>query len=101
MFDRALERAQQLDTMREKGQLAGPLHGLPVSIKDGFQIAGVPATLGLLAFIDHVSESDASVVSMLLDLGAVLYVKTNISQTLMVSCRGLWSLKQCQLTSVC
>lgn len=76
--------------MREKGQLAGPLHGLPISIKDSFQVVGVPSTIGLVAYLDDVSSANSALVDMLLGLGAVLYCKTNIPQTLMVS-RPTWN----------
>ncbi|KAI0168579.1 amidase signature domain-containing protein [Pestalotiopsis sp. NC0098] len=85
MFDQAQERARHLDSLQAEGKLAGPLHGLPVSLKDGFQIAGVPATLGMLSFVDHVSDTNSPLVTILLDLGAVLYVKTNIPQTLLTT----------------
>lgn len=84
MFDQAQERARHLDSLQADGKLAGPLHGLPVSLKDGFQVAGVPATLGMLSFVDHVSDTNSPLVEILLELGAVLYVKTNIPQTLLV-----------------
>lgn len=61
------------------------MHGLPVSLKDGFQIAGSTASLGFVSFLDRVSEKNSPLVEILLELGAVLYVKTNIPQTLMVS----------------
>ncbi|KAF3006276.1 hypothetical protein E8E14_007729 [Neopestalotiopsis sp. 37M] len=85
MFDQAQERARYLDSLQVQGKLAGPLHGLPVSLKDGFQIVGLPATLGLLLYVDFVSDTNSPLVDILLDLGAVLYVKTNIPQTLLTT----------------
>ncbi|EXV02612.1 amidase domain protein [Metarhizium robertsii] len=82
-FDRALERARYLDRQKGKGQLVGPLHGLPISLKDSFQIAGVASTLGLTAYLDHRAESNSALVDILLALGAVLYCKTNVPQTMM------------------
>ncbi|KFG87839.1 fatty-acid amide hydrolase [Metarhizium anisopliae] len=82
-FDRALERARYLDRQKGKGQLVGPLHGLPISLKDSFQIAGVASTLGLTAYLDHSAESNSALVDILLALGAVLYCKTNVPQTMM------------------
>lgn len=72
--------------MREAGQLAGPLHGLPISLKDSFQVAGSPATLGLVGYLDHISQTNSSLVDLLLSQGAVVYCKTNVPQTLMASC---------------
>ncbi|KIE02057.1 fatty-acid amide hydrolase, partial [Metarhizium majus ARSEF 297] len=82
-FNQALERARYLDRQREKGQLVGPLHGLPISLKDSFQIDGIASTLGLTAYLDHRAESNSALVDILLALGAVLYCKTNVPQTMM------------------
>ncbi|KAE8155341.1 amidase signature domain-containing protein [Aspergillus avenaceus] len=81
-FEQALERAKHLDNLRAQGRLAGPLHGLPVSLKDSFQIAGSQATLGVVSYLDHISERNSPLVDVLLSLGAVVYVKTNVPQTL-------------------
>lgn len=75
--------------MRAKGQLAGPLHGLPISLKDSFQVAGIQATLGIVSLLEKVSDSNSALVDILLDLGAVLYVKTNVPQTLGVCSRPI------------
>ncbi|PGH16206.1 hypothetical protein AJ79_01974 [Helicocarpus griseus UAMH5409] len=83
LFDEAHKRARELDVLRKKGQLAGPLQGLPVSIKDCFQIVGSQATLGLTEYIGLTATENSSLVDMLLKLGAVLYVKTNVPQVLM------------------
>ncbi|KAL3963452.1 hypothetical protein ACCO45_000456 [Purpureocillium lilacinum] len=82
-FADAEKRARELDAMREGGQLAGPLHGLPISIKDSFQVAGSQATIGIVGFLDRTSEANSALVEMLLGLGAVLYCKTNVPQTMM------------------
>lgn len=85
-FPEAQDRARFLDGERAAGRIVGPLHGLPISVKDGFQIAGTAATIGFVSFLDHeLSEKNSPLVHMLLELGAVIYVKTNIPQTLMAS----------------
>lgn len=84
IFEEAKERAQYLDTLRAQGQLAGPLHGLPVSIKDNFHKKGTEATIGMVSFLDEVSPANSPLVDILLKLGAVIYVKTNVPQTMMV-----------------
>ncbi|PSR79514.1 fatty-acid amide hydrolase [Coniella lustricola] len=85
-FTQAQARARELDALRQQGQLAGPLHGVPVSIKDSFQVRGVEATLG---FVDNLgrgpSKENSCLVDVLLAQGAVLYCKTNIPQTLMTA----------------
>lgn len=64
----------------------GPLHGLPISIKDSFDIKGLQSTIGYVELLKHEpAKRNAYLVELLLSLGAVLYVKTNIPQTLMVS----------------
>ena len=75
--------------MRSKGNLAGPLHGLPVSLKDTYQVVGTHATIGAVAYLDRKSEENSALVDMLLDLGAVIYVKTNVAQVLMVCLMGV------------
>lgn len=70
----------------------GPLHGLPVSLKDQFHVKGVDTTMGYVGWIGgnlgvpaektHCTESQT--VAELLALGAVLYCKTSVPQTLMV-----------------
>ncbi|KAM3479823.1 hypothetical protein MY5147_001503 [Beauveria neobassiana] len=83
-FDKALQRAKELDARRERGEPLGPFHGLPISVKDNIQVAGVPATLGLVAFLDDdVSEKNSAVVDIILASGAVIYCKTNVPQTMM------------------
>lgn len=64
----------------------GPLHGLPVSIKDSFCVEGIQSTIGYVSFLENPpASSNSALVEMLLSFGAVLYVKTNIPQTMMVS----------------
>ncbi|RAL07391.1 general amidase GmdB [Aspergillus homomorphus CBS 101889] len=84
-FDRALERARYLDDyLRREGRVVGPLHGLPVSLKDSFRVKGVDTSVGYVSFLSHgPAKTNAALVQMLLDLGAVLYVKTNVPQTMM------------------
>ncbi|KAJ5543310.1 hypothetical protein N7535_005738 [Penicillium sp. DV-2018c] len=86
-FPQALERAKYLDEyLRREGKSIGPLHGLPISIKDTFCVEGVQTTVGYVSFLAHEPEkNNSALVDMLLHLGAVLYVKTNIPQTLMTA----------------
>jgi amidase len=84
-FDRALERAKELDKLRSEGKPLGPLHGLPISLKDGMQVVGTEATIGYVSFLGNKSTQNSPIVDILLGLGAVLYVKTNIPMTLMTA----------------
>lgn len=87
LFDEALERAKYCDEyLASKKKVLGPFHGLPVSVKDSFNIKGIQATIGFISFLDHpLASENAALVNILLDQGAVLYVKTNIPQTLMTA----------------
>ncbi|KFZ07247.1 hypothetical protein V501_06627 [Pseudogymnoascus sp. VKM F-4519 (FW-2642)] len=86
-FDIALKRAKFCDDYlaREKKTL-GPFHGLPISIKECFAVEGVRTTLGFISFVERpVEESHSAVAQILIGQGAVLYVKTNIPQTMMTA----------------
>ncbi|KAL3484516.1 amidase [Aspergillus germanicus] len=84
-FDVALKRAMFLDDhLQRTGKPIGPLHGLPISIKESFSVAGIPSTLGFVSFLDRPPAStNSALVDILLNAGAVLYVKTNVPQTMM------------------
>ncbi|KAL4916678.1 amidase signature domain-containing protein [Aspergillus aurantiobrunneus] len=85
-FDRALQRAKKLDEALEKtGHVSGPLHGLPVSVKDRFDVEGFDTTVGWVGLANKPAAKSDSVVQLLESMGAVLYVKTNVPQSLMMS----------------
>ncbi|KAJ5847171.1 hypothetical protein N7455_011128 [Penicillium solitum] len=86
-FDCALQRAKDLDEILSKtGTPVGPLHGLPISFKDCFNIDGVPSTIGFTSFIKNGPVNSTSpAVQILLNLGAIPYVKTNVPQTMMAA----------------
>lgn len=76
-FDRALERAKELDAYFERtGRPFGPLHGLPISVKDSFDIVGLDSSIGIAALANKPAIKNAALVDILLKAGAVLYVKT-------------------------
>ncbi|KAH9027227.1 general amidase [Lactarius pseudohatsudake] len=83
-IDRALERAAWLDEqLKSTGKVVGPLHGLPISLKDQISIKGLETTMGYVSWIGRVAERDAALTEILIECGAVLYVRTNVPQTLM------------------
>lgn len=85
MFQEALETAAALDEyMRIEGKPKGPLHGLPISVKEHIYVVGTPATSGLTAWADQISPKDALLVKVLREAGAVFHVKTTNPQALMV-----------------
>ncbi|KAH9228315.1 hypothetical protein K456DRAFT_1847343 [Colletotrichum gloeosporioides 23] len=84
-YDEAIARAKSLDDYyRENGKTIGPLHGLPISLKDTFKVVGIDATAGYVNGLRlGPATTNSCLVSVLLDAGAVLYVKTIVPQTLM------------------
>ena len=84
MFDDAIARARRLDEhMSKTGKPMGPLHGLPISIKDSFKVKGYDTSIGVAAFCFKPATENSALVELLLGLGAVLYCKTNVPQTMM------------------
>ena len=78
-IDRARERANALDLMRSEGKILGPLHGLPMTIKDTFDVTDMPATAGAQKFASRAKGvEDAAVVSRARAAGAVIWGKTNV-----------------------
>ncbi|KAJ5778152.1 hypothetical protein N7520_001398 [Penicillium odoratum] len=86
-FPQALDRARFLDEyLAREGRPIGPLHGLPISMKDSFCIEGLQSTVGYVEFLKNTpAMQNSALVAILLELGAVLYVKTNIPQTMMTA----------------
>lgn len=84
LFAPALARAEILDAHLERtGRLWGPLHGLPVSVKDSFDVDGYDSSVGIAACCFRPARADAQMVGLLQNAGAVLHVKTNVPQTLL------------------
>ncbi|KAI0695526.1 general amidase [Cytidiella melzeri] len=82
--ERALARAAELDArLKATGAVVGPLHGLPISLKDQFRIKGLETTMGYVSWIGRYAEKDSVLVQILYDAGAVPFVQTNVPQTLM------------------
>lgn len=77
-FAHAKKRAQAADQARAKGESWGPLHGLPMTIKDTLEVAGMPCTCGAPEWKDHVPQRHADVVEALVNAGAIVYGKTNV-----------------------
>lgn len=77
----ALADARVLDAERKAGRLRGPLHGVPILLKDNIESADDTATTaGSLALKDNVTGRDAPIVKRLTDAGAVILGKTNLSE---------------------
>ena len=85
VFEEALKEARQLDhDFQQTGQVKGPLHGIPVTLKDQFDIKGVDTTLGYVGRSFAPATEDAVLVQMLKDMGAIVLAKTNLPQSIMV-----------------
>jgi len=70
-------QADAADAARARGEARGPLHGLPMTVKDCFETAGLRTTAGSPAYAEHVPERDAVAVARLRAAGAVVIGKTN------------------------
>ena len=77
-FDDALETARRTDALRARGQSPGPLQGLPMTVKESFDVAGLPTNWGNPAARSHIADQDAPVVARLKRAGATLLGKTNV-----------------------
>lgn len=77
----ALMLAEQMDKERKQGKLRGPLHGIPILIKDNIDTADkMHTTAGSIALADHIAGKDAFVVTQLRKAGALIMGKTNLSE---------------------
>jgi amidase len=77
-FDRARREAQAATDAIIRGDPLGPLHGVPFTVKDNLDLAGVRSTCGLISRADHYPDQDATVVARLRAAGAIPLGKTNV-----------------------
>ena len=77
---RALEEADNLDAAFKRSGPVGPMHGIPVLVKDEIDTAGMPTTLGTLVFKDYRPTRDAFVIERLKKAGAIILGKTTLSE---------------------
>jgi len=76
----ALDEAQQLDRERAAGKVRGPLHGVPVALKDNIHTTHLPTTGGALAFAGYVPPYEATLTKNLRDAGAIIVAKTGLTE---------------------
>jgi len=76
----ALEAAKASDQMRKAGYILGPLHGLPIAVKDLVDIAGKVTTIGSPLFANNIAKSDAYLIQRLKAAGAIIIGKTHMVQ---------------------
>src|SRR3989475_3254683 len=77
-FERARTRACAADRALARRQVWGPLHGVPMTIKESYDVAGLPTTWGVPAHAKNVATKNAVAVDRLLGAGVVLFGKTNV-----------------------
>ena len=77
---KALEEAEALDRERAQGRIRGPLHGIPIALKDNVHTTNMPTTGGALAFVDLVPPYEATLTKNLRDAGAIIIAKTGMTE---------------------
>jgi len=77
---KALEEAEARDRERAQGKIRGPLHGIPIALKDNVNTSFMPTTGGALAFDGLVPPYDATLTKNLIDAGAVIIAKTQMTE---------------------
>jgi Asp-tRNA(Asn)/Glu-tRNA(Gln) amidotransferase A subunit family amidase len=81
-FEEARREADAADAARRRGEPLGPLHGVPVTVKDQFHVAGLPTTFGVARLADRPVERDGRMVAALRAAGAIVLGKTNVPPAL-------------------
>jgi aspartyl-tRNA(Asn)/glutamyl-tRNA(Gln) amidotransferase subunit A len=99
--DEALRQADLADKATNEGRWLGLLHGIPMTVKDNIETAGIRTTSGSILFKDHIPNQNASVVDRLMNAGAIMIGKTTMHElafgirsnnTVSPPCRNPWSL---------
>src|SRR5437773_4260271 len=76
----AIADAEALDAERARGRIRGPLHGIPIAVKDNIQTTDMPTTGGALAFAGFVPPYEATLITNLKNAGAVVIAKTVLTE---------------------
>ena len=80
LHERAMERARELEAELAGGKYRGPLHGIPIGIKDNIETRGIRSTVGSLVLADNVPDEDARVVTLCEEAGAIMLGKENLEE---------------------
>lgn len=79
--EQALQRAAEIDSLYEVGgEMTGPLHGIPIVVKDNFDTHDIPTTNGTLAFVGRYPPDDAYMVRKIREAGAIVIAKANLAE---------------------
>lgn len=76
----ALTQAKQLDQLARQGELAGPLHGIPVLLKDNVDEAGIPNTAGSICLSGNIPDDDATIIRRIKHAGAIVIARANLHE---------------------
>ena len=77
-YEEAYETAKKADELISRGEILGPLHGVPMTLKESYGLTGTALTFGVPEFKDNISNTDALSVERLKNAGAVIFGKTNV-----------------------
>jgi len=80
LYDDAIKQAESMEAELLSGNIRSPLHGVPIAIKDIFEIKGSKTTSGSKIFEHYISNRDADVIKLLKDAGAVIIGQTNLHE---------------------
>lgn len=80
-FEEAIENARKLD----QGPSRGAWHGIPVSLKDQFNVKGQDSTIGYVARVNYPATKNSAIVESILQQGGIFYCKTTVPQTVMTA----------------
>lgn len=85
LFEQARAEAAAADAARDRQEKLGPLHGVPITIKESFDFPGTPTTLGISQRIGHKATTEGLLVQRLRQAGAIILGKTNVFQLLILN----------------
>ncbi len=80
LHDRAMDQAREAESAISRGDYRGPLHGIPIGLKDNLATAGITTTVGSKVLANHVPEEDAEVVVRCRNAGAIVIGKENLEE---------------------
>jgi aspartyl-tRNA(Asn)/glutamyl-tRNA(Gln) amidotransferase subunit A len=78
LYEYALQQAREAEARMMQGQYQGPLHGIPIGIKDNYETEGIRTTAGSKALADHIPDQTATSVKKLVEAGGILLGKLNM-----------------------
>lgn len=85
LFDSARAEAKAADATRQRGEALGPLHGVPITIKESFDVAGCATNVGVSELAQSKATQNGVLVERLKQAGAIILGKTNVAQLLMLN----------------